>query len=355
MARTKGRRSVSLFSLVAAVVLVACGDGTTHPDPDGWRPALTRAITELRRSEPEGAVRVENLVAEAEAAQAAVTDQQSAEVANRAWSAAMVCAADELRRVREAGARLAVEARLHIDAAAREIALADETAMAAGSAREHARAAQAARVQLRRAEGLEQSGDLEGALAAADDAMSLADAAQEGWRRQQERLADPKLRRRWRQQVADTLEVSRRDGVAVVIVDKAARRLRVYLDGKQVEVFKAELGSAGLAPKRHAGDRATPEGRYLVTAIKTGGETQFYKALLLDYPNEDDRRRHQLERAAGTIPAGVGPGSMIEIHGRGGQQRDWTDGCVALRDEDMDRLLELVPVETPVTIVGTME
>ncbi len=149
--------------------------------------------------------------------------------------------------------------------------------------------------------------------------------------------------------------MSRQKAVSVVIIDKADHRLLVYRRGRQVAVFKAELGTAGLAPKRHAGDCATPEGRYRVTTVKTGGATRYYKALLLDYPNPDDRRRYQLERDAGTIEAGVGPGSLIEIHGHGGQGRDWTEGCVALRDEDMDRLLELVAAGTPVTIVGGMD
>jgi len=233
--------------------------------------------------------------------------------------------------------------------------VAEARAMQAGSSREHARAAQAARLQLRMASGLAEADDLDGAFAAVDDAVALADDAQEGWRRQRDRIEDPALRETWDGHVAETLAQSRRDGVAVVVVDKAARRVHVYRHGRQVEVFEAELGTAGLAPKRHEGDSATPEGRYRVTRVKTGTATRYYKALLLDYPNGADRRRFELERAAGAIAPGVGIGGLIEIRGHGGRGRDWTEGCVALRDGDMDRLLELVGVGTPVTIVGRME
>jgi hypothetical protein len=350
-----GLRPAAVFALALIFVVVACGGGTASRDASSWRPVLTRALSELRRADPERAGRLELQIRNAEVAQAAVKGRRSADLATRAWCIAMTNAADELRQVRQENAAAAVRAREEIEVAANVVELAEVRGVAAGSSREHARAAQAARLRLRRAESLVLSGDFEAALAAAEDAVALADSAQEGWRRQRDRIADPELRIHWSRQVADTLETSRQKAVSVVIVDKAGHRLLVYRRGRQIAVFKAEFGTAGLAPKRHAGDHATPEGRYRVTTVKTGGATRYYKALLLDYPNTDDRRRYQLERAAGTIEAGVGPGSLIEIHGHGGQGRDWTEGCIALRDEDMDRLFELVTAGTPVTIVGGMD
>jgi murein L,D-transpeptidase YafK len=119
-----------------------------------------------------------------------------------------------------------------------------------------------------------------------------------------------------------------------------------------VGVCTADLGSNRLQQKRHAGDKATPEGRYHVTARKEGGQTRYHKALLLDYPNGEDRSRFARIRAEGGVPDGVGPGRHIEIHGHGGRERDWTDGCVALADADIDAVFARVPVGTPVTIVG---
>jgi hypothetical protein len=352
---TVGRRPAALAALALVGFLTACGGRPTSSDPVSWRPVLTRALSELRRADPERAERLERLIQDAEVAQAAVKGRRSADRATREWCEAMTSAADEVRQVRQAGAESAIRARERVEAAAHMVELAEARSMAAGSSREHARAALTARLRFRTAESLMQSGEFDEAFIAAEDAIALADVAQDGWRRQHDRIADPELRARWSRQVAETLDLSRRQGVSVVIVDKAGHRLLVYRRGRQVAVFKAELGTAGLAPKRHAGDCATPEGRYRVTTVKTGGATRYYKALLLDYPNPDDRRRHRLERDAGTIEAGVGPGSLIEIHGHGGQGRDWTEGCVALRDRDMDRLLELVAAGTPVTIVGGMD
>ena len=350
-----GRRPVAVVMLALIFTLVGCGGGTPSPDAASWRAVLIRALSELRRAEPERAARLERLIQDAEVAQAAANGRRSADRATLAWCVAMTSAANEVQQVRQTGAVTANRARERVEAAAHVVELAEARGMTAGSSREHARAAQTARLRFRTAESLLLSGEFEEASIAAEDAIALADVAQEGWRRQHDRIADPELRAQWSRQVADTLEVSRQKGVAVVIIDKADHRLLVYRRGRQVAVFRAELGTAGLAPKRHAGDCATPEGRYRVTTVKTGGATRYYKALLLDYPNPDDRRRYQFERDAGTIEAGVGPGSLIEIHGHGGQGRDWTEGCVALRDEDMDRLLELVAAGTPVTIVGGID
>lgn len=354
MDRALRPRPAAVF-FAALAVLVACAEEPTRPDIDTWRGVLRRALAELRAADPPRAERLEELLQRAETAEAAVGGRRSIDRASRAWEAAMSEAASGVMEVRRARSAEAAVVRRRIDAAAKEVALADVRATGAGSSRDDARAVQAARLRLRVAESLAESGNYAAAGTAADDAIALADAAQAGWRRQRDRVDDPELREHWSLQVAETVEASRRQGRSAVIVDKAARRLRVYRSGREVAVFRAEIGTAGLAPKRHAGDRATPEGRYRVTTVKTGGATRYYKALLLDYPNADDRRRFELERAAGTIEAGIGPGSLIEIHGHGGQGRDWTEGCVALRDEDMDRLLDMVGVGTPVTIVGRME
>ena len=99
-------------------------------------------------------------------------------------------------------------------------------------------------------------------------------------------------------------------------------------------------------PKRVAGDGATPEGVYRVTRKKSGGETRYYKALLLSYPNAEDRERFERERALGRIAADALIGSLIEIHGEGGRGKNWTDGCVALTNDEMDELFEAVDGES---------
>ena len=174
------------------------------------------------------------------------------------------------------------------------------------------------------------------------------------WRANTERLRDPALLGLWRALAEETIDESRRGRGPAVVIDKTARRLHLYRSGRHEASFDAEFGANGLDRKLHAGDRATPEGRYRITVKKNGGATRFYLALLIDYPNDKDRRRFEQAVASGAIPRSTGIGGLIEIHGFGGEGRDWTDGCVALTNEDMDRLFPQVVVGTPVTIVGAL-
>jgi hypothetical protein len=154
----------------------------------------------------------------------------------------------------------------------------------------------------------------------------------------------------WRRWVQETLSTSQRQGRYAVIVDKSAHKLYLVNKGKSVKTCLCELGRNPAFQKRYAGDGATPEGRYAVTKVKSRG-SKYYKALLLDYPNRNDRDRFAEAKANGSIPSGVGPGGYIEIHGMGGRGLDWTDGCIALSNEDIDTVLKHVGVGTPVTVV----
>lgn len=166
-----------------------------------------------------------------------------------------------------------------------------------------------------------------------------------------ERFNDPDWRRRWQVWVNDTVSASR-GGKTAIVISKIGRRLYLLRDGRVVADFEADFGRNALSPKVTAGDGATPEGRYRVKEKRSNGSTRWYKALVIDYPNADDLKAFQTSRRRGDIPPGRGPGGLIEIHGYGGKQSNWTDGCVALRDAAMDRLFAAVPVGTPVTIVG---
>lgn len=170
--------------------------------------------------------------------------------------------------------------------------------------------------------------------------------------RRQARFGDPVWRRRWQAWVDQTLAESRRSGTAAIIVDKESGRTHLVRSGRIAASYSSELGRNGLADKLHSGDAATPEGRYKVTEKRDRGATRYHRALMLNYPNDDDRRDYQEARRRGQIPRNAGIGSLIEIHGDGGRGKNWTDGCVALANRDMDRLFMAVHVGTPVTIVG---
>jgi murein L,D-transpeptidase YafK len=155
----------------------------------------------------------------------------------------------------------------------------------------------------------------------------------------------------WRALADDTVRESRERGTTVIVISKLERKLTLYRAGIPAVVCDVGLGFNGLSDKRHAGDSATPEGRYKVT--RKNPSSRYYKALLIDYPNNEDRRRFAEGKRAGTIPARVGIGGMVEIHGGG--RDSLTEGCISVDDEVMERIFALSAVGTPVTIVGTAD
>ena len=167
-----------------------------------------------------------------------------------------------------------------------------------------------------------------------------------------ERYVDAGEVARWRRWIDETIAWSKRTGEPAIVVSKDDHRLWLYVKGRAVRTYPADIGENNLNGKVRSGDYATPEGRYKVTSKRGIGQTAFYKALMLDYPNREDRKRFDEMRHKGQIPRGAGPGSLIEIHGEGGRDQDWTKGCVAVSNDHMDDLFAKVRVGTPVTIVG---
>ena len=160
--------------------------------------------------------------------------------------------------------------------------------------------------------------------------------------------------RTWEYQVNQTISLSKESNRTVLIVDKFAQECRVYTGGNLKRTFSVELGSNWLGDKQYQGDQTTPEGMYRITDKKERKRTIYYKALLLNYPNAEDRERFNSLKSKGLIPKNVAIGGMIEIHGEGGRGFHWTNGCIALENRDMDALFRMVSVDTPVTIVGSL-
>ena len=160
---------------------------------------------------------------------------------------------------------------------------------------------------------------------------------------------------KWRQWASETIAWSERNKGTAFVVDKVERRCMVYVSGNLKHTFSIELGPYWIGTKQRQGDRKTPEGKYLITKKKANGQTRYYKALEINYPNGDDRQRFQTDKSAGRLPRSARIGSLIEIHGDGGRGEDWTSGCVALRNNEMDVVFKLAAVGTPVTIIGAFE
>jgi L,D-peptidoglycan transpeptidase YkuD (ErfK/YbiS/YcfS/YnhG family) len=165
------------------------------------------------------------------------------------------------------------------------------------------------------------------------------------------RYTDRSLIQKWRTMIDDTIDWSRRSGDAALVVFKAEHKMTLYVGGKAVKTYRTDIGFNNVADKLVAGDGATPEGRYKI--IEKKGSSTYYRALLLNYPNEEDERQLRTAKASGRIARSAGPGGLIEIHGEGGRGDDWTKGCVAISNREMDDLFARVGVGTPVTIVGS--
>jgi L,D-peptidoglycan transpeptidase YkuD (ErfK/YbiS/YcfS/YnhG family) len=157
----------------------------------------------------------------------------------------------------------------------------------------------------------------------------------------------------WKNWVDRTIRESRQNKSYSIIIDKYSRKCLVYLGGTKKYEYHVELGKNWVGDKRVKGDKATPEGMYRIVKKFGSNKTKYHKALLINYPNETDREEFKQEIAKGTLPRSAKIGSLIEIHGDGGRGVDWTEGCIALTDSEMDVVYKIATEGTPVTIVGS--
>ena len=318
-----------------------------------------RAVTVSRQYFPENSQAVERLLSDPEritAAEASASrfqrdhDRVAAawhRLALRSWEVPKL----SLHKQHESERRWAdVRPRAQAELQAARVSLRE----GAGLGRREMSALEKAELQLATADGLAKGGDLDRAIRAAEKSLEFTSVVDAGWNNLHNRFSDTRLLRQWRSWAAETVAESKRNGAPAIIVDKLRRELHLYDDGIRMATFRAELGANGLLPKKHAGDRATPEGKYRVVETRQNGSTAFYKALLLNYPNAEDRVRFKAAQQRGTIPSRVGIGNLIEVHGEGGDGKDWTNGCVALSNRDMDDVFRRSRVGMPVTIVGSL-
>jgi lipoprotein-anchoring transpeptidase ErfK/SrfK len=168
------------------------------------------------------------------------------------------------------------------------------------------------------------------------------------------RYADDQRIAAWQAMAKETIAWSRAHRTIAIVISKADRLLTLYRSGRKVLAYPVRLGFNGIREKQYQGDGATPEGRYRVTAKRGHGHTQFYRALLLDYPNADDRRRFARAKRLGEIPPTKRIGGQIEIHGVENELMAQTLGCIMLANPQMVALFERVSPGTPVTIVGAL-
>ncbi|HSZ61083.1 MAG TPA: L,D-transpeptidase family protein [Terriglobales bacterium] len=134
-----------------------------------------------------------------------------------------------------------------------------------------------------------------------------------------------------------------------LVVYKQERKLVLLSQGKEVRSYRVALGGEPIGPKSRQGDHRTPEGVYVLDSRNPS--SHFYKAFHISYPNVQD--------IAAAKKLGVSPGGDIMLHGlpkeyawvgKAHALHDWTDGCVAVTDEEIDEIWKLVRVGTPIEI-----
>ena len=169
------------------------------------------------------------------------------------------------------------------------------------------------------------------------------------------RYADDDLIAAWRESAQRTIEWSRKYRAQSIVISKADRVLSLYRNGRKVLTYPIRLGSRGIRAKQHYGDGATPEGHYLVHRKRGSGQTPYFRALILDYPNTDDRRRFEEAQKAGLIPQNQPMPGLIQLHGIAQGITDQPFGSILLDNPQIAKLFDQVAVGTPVTIVGALE
>lgn len=134
-----------------------------------------------------------------------------------------------------------------------------------------------------------------------------------------------------------------------VLVDKSEEKLYLLKDGAVIAEYSVAFGANPEGHKQQEGDERTPEGHYTLDFKKA--DSAFYKAIHISYPNDADKQS--------AAERGVKPGGAIMIHGQRNwlgwlsfitQRFNWTDGCIAVTNSEMDEIWRMVTVPTPIEI-----
>lgn len=137
--------------------------------------------------------------------------------------------------------------------------------------------------------------------------------------------------------------------VDLVVVNKSDTSMLLMRNGKVLRRYKIAMGDRPVGHKLQEGDQRTPEGRYILDYKKS--DSAYYRAIHISYPNEEDKLRADA--------LGIDPGGQIMIHGQNpnstltpdeAQKLNWTDGCIAIKNHEIDELWQAIDTGTPIEI-----
>ncbi len=135
-----------------------------------------------------------------------------------------------------------------------------------------------------------------------------------------------------------------------ILIEKSDRLLTLFSDNKVIKTYKIALGKNPEGHKIKMGDRKTPEGTYYIDSRKA--DSKYHLALHISYPNEIDTYFAEKQ--------GLSPGNNIMIHGTGEEYawmgkyhsvNDWTDGCIAVTNQEINEIWHMVPDGTKIKII----
>ncbi|MFC3185288.1 murein L,D-transpeptidase family protein [Shewanella intestini] len=137
--------------------------------------------------------------------------------------------------------------------------------------------------------------------------------------------------------------------IDLVIVNKSSSSMKVMHQGKILKTYRIAMGDVPKGHKLTEGDQRTPQGRYILDYKKA--DSAFYRSFHISYPNDEDKLRAKA--------LGISPGGFIMIHGENpqsalppleAQKYNWTNGCIAVTNKEMDELWQIIEPGTPIEI-----
>jgi murein L,D-transpeptidase YafK len=144
-------------------------------------------------------------------------------------------------------------------------------------------------------------------------------------------------------------------GTVYVIIDKSDYELSVYDDEGWYATYPVVFGNNSLADKKMEGDKNTPEGTFKISSKRV--HDKWHRFLAIDYPNKDSWEKFNRRKANREIPASARIGGGIGIHGTWPHEdfqidryRNWTLGCISMKNEDVEEFYKYIAVGTKIII-----